>query len=312
MLAGDTLQQLLGKTSRTFALTIPLLPHPTQREVGVAYLLFRIADTFEDAALWSPERRIAALEQFASLISETHTGAVGDAHTRAHAEIVDTWLKDPPLDHAGYLQLLEHTTTVLQWHSELRPAAQELITDHVLRTARGMQDFVSRTNGEGVLWLDTLQDLRDYCLAVAGIVGQMLTELYLLQCPALASVQGELRERAVRFGEGLQLVNILKDAQPDAAEGRVYLPRQLTRADVIALADSHLEAAVEYTELLRTAGADFGIVAFNALNARLALASLRVLRDHGPGSKLSRLQLSGLTDDVMRSIRAGATPFRGA
>jgi farnesyl-diphosphate farnesyltransferase len=157
--------------------------------------------------------------------------------------------------------------------------------------------------------LDTLQDLRDYCLAVAGIVGQMLTELYLLQCPELGSVASELRARAVRFGEGLQLVNILKDAQPDAAEGRVYLPRQLTRAEVIALADNDLEAAVEYTELLRTANADFGIVAFNALNARLSLATLRVLRDHGPGSKLSRLQLTGLTADVMNSIRAGATPF---
>ena len=45
---------LLVKTSRTFALAIPLLPEPTRREVGLAYLLFRIADTFEDATAWTP------------------------------------------------------------------------------------------------------------------------------------------------------------------------------------------------------------------------------------------------------------------
>lgn len=301
MLVGDTLQRLLAKTSRTFALTIPLLPEPTRQEVGVAYLLFRIADTFEDATLWTPEQRIEALAQFIRLLRGESAQPV--------AEAVAGWLQNPPLEHEGYIELLQHTSSVLRWHSELRPAARQQVTDHLIRTAEGMQKFVSRTSGEGVLWLETLEDLQAYCFAVAGIVGQMLTELYLLQCPELAPVAEELRARAVRFGEGLQLVNILKDATPDAAEGRVYLPKQLTRADVIALADSGLAAAVQYTELLRTAQADFGVVAFNALNARLALATLRVLSEHGPGSKLSRLQLTGLTADVMASIRAGATPF---
>ena len=40
------IDRLLVRTSRTFALAIPLLPEPLRREVGVAYLLFRIADTF--------------------------------------------------------------------------------------------------------------------------------------------------------------------------------------------------------------------------------------------------------------------------
>ena len=45
----DELQALLGETSRTFALAIPRLPEPRMTEVTVAYLLFRIADTFKDA-----------------------------------------------------------------------------------------------------------------------------------------------------------------------------------------------------------------------------------------------------------------------
>ena len=41
------MDHLLQATSRTFALTIPLLHEPTRREVTVAYLLFRVADTLE-------------------------------------------------------------------------------------------------------------------------------------------------------------------------------------------------------------------------------------------------------------------------
>jgi farnesyl-diphosphate farnesyltransferase len=297
----DELQRLLQKTSRTFALTIPMLPEPTRQEVGIAYLLFRIIDTFEDATHWTPERRTEALSEFVCLLE--------DADPRQAAASAKRWAADPPLDHDGYLELLTCTPQVLEWHRALVPEAREQIRRHLIRTAKGMAEFVDRTNGEGMLLLESLQDLRDYCFAVAGIVGQMLTELYLLGCPQLAIVADQLRGRAVAFGEGLQLVNILKDAQPDAAEGRVYLPRQLTLAEVFLLARNDLETAVEYTELLRSADANFGVVAFNALNARLALATLRVLHDQGLGSKLTRLQLTGLAVDVMRSIKAGGSLF---
>ena len=61
----DLLQDLLVKTSRTFALAIPLLPEPTRREVTVAYLLFRIADTFEDASVeWDKPAQKRALFEF--------------------------------------------------------------------------------------------------------------------------------------------------------------------------------------------------------------------------------------------------------
>ena len=55
------MDHLLEKTSRTFALTVPLLPEPTRCEVTVAYLLFRVADTLEDATL-SHERVIGCTE----------------------------------------------------------------------------------------------------------------------------------------------------------------------------------------------------------------------------------------------------------
>lgn len=295
------LQELLQRTSRTFALTIPLLPQPLRSEVGIAYLLFRVIDSFEDATLWAPQDRVHALEEFGPLLRDPEL-----QHARAASE---RWVREPPLEHAGYLELIERLPEVLAWYSMLRPAARDHIRQHLVRTARGMAEFVARTDGHGALRLETIQDLRDYCFVVAGIVGELLTELYVLGSPQLAKVAPELRERAPLFGEGLQLVNVLKDLQPDAEEGREYLPRDVALDDVFELAHADLLAALEYTEILREANADLGVVKFNALNARLALATLRELSDRGPGAKLTRVQLRGVTEDVLRSIHDGASLF---
>src|SRR5580698_3671294 len=62
------LMRLLERTSRTFALAIPNLPSPPRREVAAAYLVFRIADTFEDAASWPRSDRLAALAGLEDLL----------------------------------------------------------------------------------------------------------------------------------------------------------------------------------------------------------------------------------------------------
>ena len=295
------LSSLLQKTSRTFALTIPLLPEPLRTEVAVAYLLFRIIDTFEDATGWPAARRTSALALFVRLMERPD----GQGAQEATAG----WLNDPPVDHPGYLELLAATPQVIGWYRHLPPAAAEQLRRHVARSARGMIDVVEHTDAGGVLQLQTLQDLRNYCYVLAGIVGEMLTELFVLQSRPLKDAAAELRGRAAEFGEALQLVNILKDEQPDAAEGRVYLPRQVIRAEVFALARADLRRAAEYTNLLRTAGGDRGLVAFNALNIRLAIGTLHLLRDQGPGAKLTRLQVTSLVAQVMNAVESGGVLF---
>jgi farnesyl-diphosphate farnesyltransferase len=295
------LHALLLKTSRTFALTIPLLPEPLQTEVATAYLLFRIIDTFEDATRWEVVGRVEALSLFIRSME-------GNGHELDGG--VAKWLAAPPLDHAGYLDLLAATPQVIEWHRRLRPAASEVLRAHLVRSARGMISIVERTDADGVLQMRTMQELRDYCFVVAGIVGEMLTELFILQSPSLKRVAGDLRARAVEFGEALQLVNILKDVRPDAEEGRVYLPREASRAEVFQLARADLRRAAEYIELLRTAGAAKGTVAFNALNTRLAIATLRALRDQGPGAKLTRLQVTGIAAEVANAVETGGVLFQ--
>lgn len=296
------LRPLLQKTSRTFALTIPLLPEPLQTEVATAYLLFRIIDTFEDAARWEPARRAKALGTFAQIMDSGSAPGVREKTAR--------WLDDPPLDHAGYLELLAATPDVLEWQQALpRPAAREQLRRHVARSARGMIDVVLRMDASGALHLKTLQELRDYCYTVAGIVGEMLTELFILQSPSLKNIAGDLRARAVEFGEALQLVNILKDAQSDGTEQRTYLPREASLAEVFSLARADLRRAIEYTELLRGAGGDRGIVAFNALNLQLAIDTLHLVRTEGPGAKLTRVQVAGILARVSSAIGNGGVLF---
>jgi farnesyl-diphosphate farnesyltransferase len=294
------IEDLLQKTSRTFALTIPLLPEPTRGEVGIAYLLFRIIDTFEDAPSWTPDRRVEALKRFVGLLEQ---------EPAASAALVAECAREPPVAHTGYLALLAKMPLVLQEFAGLRARARGAIRRHVGRSAEGMAAFVLRADGRGRLTLETLDDLREYCYAVAGIVGEMLTELYLVDRPELENVAGNLESRAAAFGEGLQLVNILKDAERDADEGRTYLPRRVPLGEVFALAREDLAAATRYVEILRRAGADPRIVAFNSSISKLATANLKILQTRGTGAKLSRLDVARIQAEVMRDLYEPAPPL---
>jgi farnesyl-diphosphate farnesyltransferase len=288
---------LLERTSRTFALAIPLLPEPTRLHVGIAYLLFRIADTFEDAELWTRSRKLEALARFNQLLERP-------APEEARRE-VERWLVEPPCLDAGYLELLRQTPAVLGAFWRLDPGPRQLIGDHTRRTAEGMSRFVRRAAPDGGLELADLDDLKSYCYVVAGIVGEMLTELFLLGRQALAPVRRFLRERSARFGEALQLVNIIKDSLADATHGRRFLPAGSDLADVVALARQDLRVASRYTLRLQRAGAPRGIIAFVALPVRLAQATLDLIEQRGPGVKLSRPDVSRIVAALDHALDSG-------
>jgi farnesyl-diphosphate farnesyltransferase len=295
------LLDLLEKTSRTFALSIPPLPEPVRREVTVAYLLFRIADTFEDATHWPPADRIAALGDFGFLLKDG---------TREEArQLGQAWTQAGVSHHAGYRELIVETPFVFEAFSALRPEAAAILRTHVVRSAEGMAHFVARTGDEGLV-LESLDDLKSYCYTVAGIVGELLTELFLLKesSSSLQPVARELRSRARAFGEALQLVNILKDADEDAAEGRRYLPAGVPRTEVFALAKRDLGVAGEYIEVLHRAGAPAGILEFTALPVALAWATLAQVEEKGPGVKVGRPQVFRIARNVRSAIERGERP----
>src|SRR5215475_8889573 len=292
-----SLEDLLEKTSRTFALSIPVLPEPTRREVMLAYLLFRIADTFEDASHWPAPLRIDALHEFRDLLREGQAPLVHEKANRLSSK----WTAAGVSPHEGYRQLIYETPFVLDAFFQLDPEAVASVRDHVSRSAEGMAKFVARTDG-GVLVLNDMVDLRAYCYSVAGIVGEMLSELFLLKRGSLLAIAPYLRERASTFGEALQLVNILKDVAVDENEGRSFLPRSVPRAEVFDLARTDLAIAAEYTLALQSAGAPRGLVEFCALPAELAWATLRKVEERGPGSKVSHLELFAIRKRLERAL----------
>jgi farnesyl-diphosphate farnesyltransferase len=287
------IDDLLQKTSRTFALAIPLLPEPTRNQVGIAYLLFRIADTFEDAVLWTREHRLAALDRFVELLD----------HDPSAAQALSLeCLRDPPVEHPGYRELVARMELVLRDFGALPLPVRVAVRRHLIRSVSGMKQFVRRADQQNGLILSDIDDLRGYCYSVAGIVGEMLTELYLLDRPELASSAEELRARAASFGEGLQMVNVLKDAPADAQEGRVYVPPGVELQALLDLTSRALTGAEEYVELLRRAGTAPGLISFNAFIAGLARMNLRILASRGIGAKLSRAEVATVAAEVARDL----------
>ena len=290
------LSSLLSLTSRTFALAIPFLPEPTRRQVGIAYLLLRIADTFEDSVLWIPERQEAALLRFADLLQNPSAAIEG---------ATATWLADPPTRHQGYLELLAATPKVVAGLSALEPRVRATILYYVSRTIQGMASFVGSRQSNGSLELADLADLRNYCFIVAGLVGELLTELFLLEYEQLTGIGPTLRQRSAQFGEALQLVNILKDSTEDAKEGRVFIPVGCDRLMLFGLARDGLEVAREYVLQLQGAQAPTGVVAFNALPVRLAIASLDSLEAESPRIKISRSDVESILAELDRALMLG-------
>lgn len=295
------LDDLLVKTSRTFALAIPLLPEPCKREVTIAYLLFRIADTFEDAAAWPKHERIAALGEFVELLKTPDLA-------RARA-LTAQWTASRPIDHDGYMELLAETPAVLEALLACEPRARAVVTRHAIRTTEGMATVVARTDHRGNLQLKDVQDLRDYCYIVAGIVGELLTELFLLHSAQLTGVKSVIEANAVAFGEALQLVNILKDADDDAEDGRVFLPSKTERGPIFALAREDLAKAQAYVAALHEAEAPAGFLAFTALPVMLAKATLDRVEAVGPGAKIDRSEVFGMMASLERAIEAHANPL---
>jgi farnesyl-diphosphate farnesyltransferase len=289
------LERLLQQTSRTFALTIPFLDEPTRCEVTVAYLLFRVADTIEDATGLTREEKLAELASFERLLARP---ALEEA-----VRLAARWQADPPTAHAGYAELMRELPAILDTARGLDPDAWKLIAAHTARTTHRMAAFVGRAGDTGMALRD-LDDLRAYCYAVAGIVGEMLTELFLHARPSLAPAAADLRRDAPAFGEALQLVNILKDSADDEGEGRHFLPAGVAREAVVALARRDLDTATRYCMRLESDGAGPGIVGFTALPVLLAHATLEQVALAGPGTKVSRAEVARILGELGEALRA--------
>jgi len=295
------LPALLQSTSRTFAVTIPLLPEPTRQQVTVAYLLLRIGDTLEDASDWSDQKKISELTALCHLIE--------GAPQQNASQFAERMAADPPGASAACLELLHQTAGVLAEFHGLGAPAREIIAKYVAMTLRGMTATIESGHEQGRLQLRSVEELQRYCYIVAGLVGELLTELFLLHTSSLHSAATALRQTARAFGEGLQLTNILKDETEDVASGRCYLPIGTSRSVIFELARADLTLATRYVQALRATGAPRGVVEFTSLPVRFAQETLAMVETFGSGAKISRSKVEEILASVRASLDQGTSIF---
>ena len=260
------LAELLTRTCRTFTLSMGLLPETLRQEVSVAYLLLRVADTLEDADRWTPLQRVAALSQLDVLVGVCDAGAAARESAR--------WKASEPCEEGGCLDLIGELPSLLEALAALDLTARATIVRHLRRTVSGMIHFLTRGRMPGERRLDDLRTVRRYCYVVAGVVAELLTELFVEQGYVPRSEAPALWEKAAAFGEGLQLVDILEEEEENPSSGRSILPPGIDRSELFGLAYDDLDIAESYIRTLRTAGASTGIVGFASLPLRLARAKL--------------------------------------
>jgi farnesyl-diphosphate farnesyltransferase len=174
----------------------------------LAYLLARASDTIADTQAVARGKRILCLRDFAHLTRVPQLGAIaGNQALPAErlllerlGEALEMLNQFHPLDRRLIQQLLETITTGQIFDLEKFPGESE-------------RDLVA---------LATDVELDRYTYLVAGCVGEFWTKICAAHLPAWSDKATP--ELGVRFGQGLQLVNILRDLPRDLRIGRCYLP----------------------------------------------------------------------------------------
>ena len=231
---SSTHRRLLRGVSRSFYLSIRLLPAAVQSPIAVGYLLARATDTLADTtALPQAER----LQLLTTLIAAIDTPAADLRHSRQALAHFAAQQTDP--DEQALMHALPEALQLLQ---ALAPADQASVRWVLGHITRGQMLDVERF-GHGPATLTTEAELDDYTWLVAGCVGEFWTELCARHLPGYATQSAEAMRLAGRtYGMGLQRLNILRDAGADLAAGRCYLPE--TRLTPLGLSAERLMQAV--------------------------------------------------------------------
>ena len=269
MAGPDTsLEILLRATSRSFYLTLRVLPASIRPQIGLAYLLARTTDTIADTDLVPLDQRLDALQRLRERIVGQSTAPLNFGTLAEHQGSDAEKL------------LLEKVEIGLAALKKFSNVDQTLIRE-VLNIITGGQDLdLQRFAGaiavgptKKIIALETDGQLDDYTYRVAGCVGEFWTKM----CRTHLFPRALLDEKqfvydGIRFGKGLQLVNILRDLPADLKKGRCYLPMEtlepaglrpetllseVNEAKFLPLfhryldeAEAHLRAGMNYTKTL--------------------------------------------------------------
>lgn len=312
-------EHILQGVSRTFALTIPQLPADLCKVVGNAYLLCRIADTIEDAPAVAAEQKRDFSHRFIKVVE-------GEARAEDFSSELFALLSESTL--GAERDLIKNTPSVIRITHGFRENQRAILGRSVAIMAKGMSVFQAN---KSLVGLKDLPQLDSYCYYVAGVVGEMLTELFCDYSGEIEKNKEEMLKLAVSFGQGLQMTNILKDMWEDKTRGACWLPQDVfeqSRFDLkdlskdryhesfgdgletlIGIARAHLRNALAYTLLIPKN--EVGIRRFCLWALGMAVLTLRKINNNpaftsGQEVKISRRSVKAtmwMTNMLVRSDR---------
>ncbi|AXC13269.1 Phytoene synthase [Acidisarcina polymorpha] len=210
---------LLKGVSRSFYLTLRVLPAEMRDPIGVAYLLARAADTIADTSLIPPGQR---LELLLSLRRQVNGAQDEGALHRIAVEVASQQ------DQSDERTLLRSLGVALKLLAQLGEPDQQMVRDIVTTLTSGMEfdlrKFPAELSGD-IVALQEFAELEHYIYMVAGCVGEFWTEMTYAHMPGtLKGSPQTMLNHGVRFGKALQMTNVLRDCSKDLRIGRCYLP----------------------------------------------------------------------------------------
>jgi len=221
--AWEYAEEMLGKVSRTFALNIRVLRKNLREPVLLAYLYMRIADTIEDSPDLSVKEKVDLLKKFSQALNSG--GKNIDEFVKS---LPQNWKDSEKAD----CVLCCNAAELIPLLSEYSEPVANAVKKGVEEMCNGMAEFAVRLEERTDGWfsIENEADLDKYCYFVAGLVGNMLTELFCIGGKIFDEKrQKKLRELAVSFGLALQLVNIIKDIEEDSSRKVCFVPAEFYR-----------------------------------------------------------------------------------
>lgn len=211
----EHIDELLRATSRSFHLTLTALPSSIRDQLGLLYLLARLADTIADSKTKDVSMLIDALDGYRELLVE------GNEIDLEHIAQIQ--------ENSDEKMLLENLDSVLRAFSQIDDLDRDLMLKCLLIIIQGQRLDLVRFGalGSDLTTLDTDLELDEYTYHVAGSVGEFWTSISLLH--ELKDGVDDLEKfetLGIRFGKALQMTNILRDIPADIELGRCYIPKE--------------------------------------------------------------------------------------
>jgi farnesyl-diphosphate farnesyltransferase len=265
VLVNAKIDKLLETTSRSFYPTLKYLPKKIRGQIGLLYLLARLADTIADS-------KHGETEVLLDLLSKYNDVAQGRSTTLPDFTDLAEIQTNP---HEA--ELLMNAEDVIEGLSEYEEGDRQRILECLDIIVGGqvldLQRFGPAKEGGNISSLTSNEELDDYAYRVAGCVGTFWSKMSLAHLMTLSPEKEKIfLEKGIQFGKALQMINILRDIPEDLRFGRCYIPSEalaehgLEPEDILGdsnlevfrplydsyldLTNVHLEAATDYIRML--------------------------------------------------------------